>query len=272
MIRQKCHAGNSVASWRKTEIPNLVRLAPDNGACGVMMIFSKLKSMFGKSAVHESLPGSPVAASNAASGKAAKKTSQPKAVFNIQGAEGNIISGAPKQVRGVSRVEFAGQNNRLIFGKNVTLDKCLIVFTDDNGSIEIGNNVLLRGEIRVTRECRISIGNDTKCNKPCRVHAANRTSILIGSHCLLANVSLRSSDAHSIIDLKSGEKQKKSADIIVGDRVWIAENVSIYKGSIIGNGSIVGGGSIVTKQFPENVLIAGVPAAVVKTDVTWSEV
>lgn len=267
MIRQKCHAGNSVASWRKTEIANLVRLAPDNGACGVMMIFSKLKSILGKSIADKVQPVSVDSHDH----KMVVKPSQPKSIFNIHGEEGNIISGTPRQVRGASRVEFGGQNNRLVFGKNVMLDKCLIVFTDANGSIEIGDNVLLRGEIRVTKGCRICIGNDTKFNKPCRVHAADRTSILIGNNCLLANVSLRSSDAHSIIDLKSGEKQKKSADIIVGDRVWIAENSSLYKGSIIGSGSIVGAGSIVTKQFPENVLIAGVPAAIVKSDVTWSE-
>lgn len=267
MIRQKCHAGNSVASWRKTEIPNLVRLVPEDKARGVMMIFSKLKSILGKFIAVERQPKSPASAVS----RLVKKASQSKAVFNIYGRTGNIISGAPKQVRRVSRVEFGGENNRLVFGKNVTLDKCLIVFTDANGSIEIGDNVLLRGEIRVTRGCRICIGNDTKFNKPCRVHAADRTSILIGNNCLLANVSLRSSDAHSIIDLKSGEKQKKSADIIVGDRVWIAENSNLYKGSIIGSGSIVGAGSIVTKQFPENVLVAGVPAAIVKNDVTWSE-
>ena len=267
MIRQKCHAGNSVASWRKTEISNLVRLAPENGVSGVMMIFSKLMSMFGKSVSEKEQPVSTEALEH----KVVIKPSQPKSIFNIHGEEGNIISGAPRQIRTASRVEFGGQNNRLVFGKNVTLDKCLIVFTDANGSIEIGDNVLLRGEIRVTRGCRICIGHDTKFNKPCRVHAADRTSILIGNECLLANVSLRSSDAHSIIDLKSGEKQKKSADIIVGDRVWIAENASLYKGSIIGSGSIVGAGSIVTKQFPENVLVAGVPAAIVKSDVTWSE-
>lgn len=231
------------------------------------MIFNKLKSMFAKSAAVEPQAVSPAEAVN----RAVKRASQPKSIFNIQGAEDNIITGAPKQVRGASRVEFGGQNNRLILGKNVILDKCLIVFTDANGCIEIGDNVLLRGELRVTKGCRICIGNDTKFNKPSRVHAADRTSILIGNNCLLARVSLRSSDAHSIIDLKSGEKQKKSADIIVGDRVWIAENASIYKGSVIGSGSIVGAGSIVTKKFPENVLIAGVPAAIVKSDVTWSE-
>ena len=231
------------------------------------MIFSKLKSILGKSISDIKQPVS----SGTLENKVLVKQSQSKSIFNIHGEEGNIISGAPKQIRGACRVEFGGQNNRMVFGKNVTLDKCLIVFTDSNGSIEIGDNVLLRGEIRVTRGCRICVGNDTKFNKPCRVHAADRTSILIGSECLLANVSLRSSDAHSIIDLKSGEKQKKSADIIVGDRVWIAENAYLYKGSIVGSGSIVGAGSIVTKQFPENVLVAGVPAGIVKSDVTWSE-
>jgi len=231
------------------------------------MIFSKLMSMFGKSVLEKEQPVSTEALEH----KVVIKPSQPKSIFNIHGEEGNIISGTPRQVRGACRVEFGGQNNRLILGKNVILDKCMIIFTDANGCIEIGDNVLLRGELRVTKGCRICIGNDTRFNKASRVHAADRTSILIGNECLLANASMRSSDAHSIIDLKSGEKQKKSADIIVGDRVWIAENACIYKGTIVGSGSIVGAGSIVTRQFPKNVLIAGVPAAIVKSDVTWSE-
>ena len=87
MIRQKCHAGNSVASWRKTEISNLVRLAPENGVSGVMMIFSKLMSMFGKSVSEKEQPVSTEALEH----KVVIKPSQPKSIFNIQQKPNAII-------------------------------------------------------------------------------------------------------------------------------------------------------------------------------------
>ena len=64
MIRQKCHAGNSVASWRKTEISNLVRLMSEDNAHGVKMIFSKLKSMVGKVIAFKRQPKSPASAAS----------------------------------------------------------------------------------------------------------------------------------------------------------------------------------------------------------------
>jgi acetyltransferase-like isoleucine patch superfamily enzyme len=74
---------------------------------------------------------------------------------------------------------------------------------------------------------------------------------------------------HSIIDLKTGQRINHDSSVVIKDRVWLAENVCIYKGITIGEGSIVGAGSIVTKGIPDNSLAAGVPARVVKSDVTW---
>jgi acetyltransferase-like isoleucine patch superfamily enzyme len=57
----------------------------------------------------------------------------------------------------------------------------------------------------------------------------------------------------------------KTAPVKIGDNVWIGMNAVILKGVTIGDNSIVAAGAVVTKSVPANTIVAGNPAAVVKT-------
>ena len=46
--------------------------------------------------------------------------------------------------------------------------------------------------------------------------------------------------------------------------VWIGVNVTILPGVTIGENAIVGAGAVVTKDVPDNAIVAGCPARVVK--------
>ncbi len=50
----------------------------------------------------------------------------------------------------------------------------------------------------------------------------------------------------------------------VGDNVLIGANAVVIEGVQIGNGSVVAAGAIVTQDVPENVVVAGVPARIIK--------
>ena len=52
--------------------------------------------------------------------------------------------------------------------------------------------------------------------------------------------------------------------VVIGDDVWIGTRVIILPGVKIGNGVIFADGAVVTKDVPENALVAGVPAMVKK--------
>ncbi|WP_328824526.1 acyltransferase [Thalassotalea algicola] len=54
-------------------------------------------------------------------------------------------------------------------------------------------------------------------------------------------------------------------DIFLHDDVWLATGVKVMPGVTIGKGTIVAAGSVVTKNLPDYVLAAGVPAKVVKS-------
>lgn len=55
-----------------------------------------------------------------------------------------------------------------------------------------------------------------------------------------------------------------SKPVIIGDNVWVGVCSVILSGISIGNGSVIAAGSVVTRNVPEHVLVAGVPAKIVK--------
>ena len=63
----------------------------------------------------------------------------------------------------------------------------------------------------------------------------------------------------------AGVIEPASADPVrVGDNVLIGANAVVIEGVQIGSGSVVAAGAIVTQDVPENVVVAGVPARVIK--------
>ncbi len=56
----------------------------------------------------------------------------------------------------------------------------------------------------------------------------------------------------------------EAKDIIVKKGSWIGANSIILAGVTVGENSIVGAGSIVTKNVPNNVIVAGSPAKIIK--------
>lgn len=53
-------------------------------------------------------------------------------------------------------------------------------------------------------------------------------------------------------------------DIVIGDDCWIGDNVYIREGVTLGNNVIVGANSVVTRSVPDNRVVAGVPARVIR--------
>jgi len=79
------------------------------------------------------------------------------------------------------------------------------------------------------------------------------------------NVTIRDSDNHQI----TSHEHIKTAPILIKDHVWIGINVTILKGVTIGEGAIIAANSLVTKDVPNFSMVGGVPAKVLKENVSW---
>lgn len=183
--------------------------------------------------------------------------------------KGNMVFGEPASKTGKLSYTFQGSNAAIYFGENVTIQDTVFLL-GTNCQVHIGDNCIIKGELRaVHKKSVIKIGKNTKFNGACRVHAAEGKQISIGEDCLFSSVRFRTSDSHSIIDCDTNERINPAKDITVGNQVWIAEDVKVYKGVSIGDGSIVGARSTVTRNLPAKSLCVGSPAVAVKSNVRW---
>ena len=183
----------------------------------------------------------------------------------------NFVQTEGVKLSGNNIVEMSGQNNRLIIAPGVTLKGVVIKISANNSTVILETGVRFSGHILVKHgvENSVSIGADTTVGGA-RIICSEGSSVTIGKDCMLSNgIEIRSTDSHPILNL-IGERINPAANVVIGDHVWLAAHVSILKGARIGNNSIVGTRSVVSSSFQQgNEAIAGNPARIVRSGVTW---
>jgi acetyltransferase-like isoleucine patch superfamily enzyme len=127
-------------------------------------------------------------------------------------------------------------------GKRVVFYPGVWVFTGRN--LQLGDDVDLARGVLLTTDGGVSIGA--------------RTLVGYGTHILSSNHKI------PIMPEKifySGH-EKKSFEI--AEDVWIGAGCVILPGVTIGHSSVIAAGSVVTKDVPAEVIVAGVPARIIK--------
>lgn len=143
------------------------------------------------------------------------------------------------------RFPFFLRNSGVIIGcKNLTLGFFNRIDIHDGGVLTIGSNVQINDSCHIGCSSNVSIDDDALI--------ASRVFITDHDHYV------------GSIGSPPNNGQLVSAPVSIGKRVWIGEGVAILKGVSIGDDVIVGANSVVTKSFPSSVIIAGVPARIVK--------
>ena len=85
-------------------------------------------------------------------------------------------------------------------------------------------------------------------------------------------ITVYNTDSHPIIDAESGNIINKVKTLKIGDHVWVGANATILKNTTIADDCIIGWGSVVSSKYGQPTsgsIIAGNPAKIVKTGVTW---
>lgn len=98
-----------------------------------------------------------------------------------------------------------------------------------------------------------------------------RTAVYVGADAMISrNVQIRTSDSHGIVDLSSGEVLNRPRGVVIGAHVWLGQDCIVMPGVTVGAGSIIGARAVVTKAVPARSIAVGVPARIVRRDVSWT--
>ena len=113
-------------------------------------------------------------------------------------------------------------------------------YTDCGKNIHIGKNVFFNMGCKFQDQGGIFIGD----------------GVLIGHNVVLATLNHAKSPCDRSTMLP--------APIHIGKNVWIGANATVLPGVTIGDGAIVAAGAVVNRDVPENTVVGGVPAKVIK--------
>jgi acetyltransferase-like isoleucine patch superfamily enzyme len=118
---------------------------------------------------------------------------------------------------------------------------------------------------------KLIIGRNCKLGD--NVHIVANEKVMIGDNCLMASKIFISDTSHGDYsdtadaaspDIPPDERMFHTKPVVIGDYVWIGENVCILLGVKIGDGCVIGANSVVNRDIPDKCVAAGSPARVIK--------
>lgn len=128
--------------------------------------------------------------------------------------------------------------------------------------ISLGDNVTIRDGAWLATEgagSSLAIGDETYIGH--RVHIHSIDPVSIGRGCVLADNVMVSTADH---DRFEPHRVHGTGPTIVGEHVFLGQNVVVLGGVTIGDGATVAAGAVVIRDVPAGSVVGGVPARVLK--------
>lgn len=132
---------------------------------------------------------------------------------------------------------------RELFGSVGNNPTVLPTFSCDNGrNIHVGENFFAKSNVTILDIASVNIGD----------------YVMIGPNTLITTV------GHPLSPKKRRGHIGQASPVTIGRDVWIGGNVTILPGVTIGNNVVIAAGAVVNKDVPDNCVVGGIPAKIIR--------
>lgn len=161
---------------------------------------------------------------------------------NIIGSEAKVLEYSPKEIFLVNGLGSVGVGN--------ARRDCFVRFIDLGYSFckVIHSKAIVESDVVLGEGCQIAAG------------VVVQTGTTIGRNVILNTGSLIDHDCEIGDHCHIAPGCVISGGVVIGMNTHVGVGASIIQGVQIGRGCLLGAGAVVTKSFPDNVVILGVPA------------
>jgi acetyltransferase-like isoleucine patch superfamily enzyme len=113
-------------------------------------------------------------------------------------------------------------------------------------------------------EGTVSIGAKSVLGQECTISSYQHVSI--GRECIVADRVMLIDFDHGMVETERPIRNQGiyMRDVNVGHNVWIGYGACILRGVTVGHNSVVGTNAVVTKDVPDNAVVGGVPAKLIR--------
>lgn len=162
-------------------------------------------------------------------------------------------------------------HSKVHFGNGVTLDSRVFIDGLSRDGVTLGDRVSIgrNSIIRCTGSLSnlgigVKLGSGSGIDAFAFIGAAG--GVEIGKNVIMGQHVSFHAENHNCenMDLLIKEQGTTWLGIVIGDNCWIGSNVTFLDGCRIGSGCVVGAGAVVRGTIPDNAIIAGVPAKIIR--------
>jgi maltose O-acetyltransferase len=125
-----------------------------------------------------------------------------------------------------------------------------------------GEGIYIEPNLRCDYGSNLHVGDNFYANFDCTF--LDVCEIRIGANCFIAPGVHIYTATHPINPYERISGTEYGKPVSIGDNVWIGGKAIINPGVKIGNNVVIASGAVVTKNVPDNVVVGGNPAKVIK--------
>ncbi|GGA78626.1 sugar O-acetyltransferase [Ornithinibacillus halotolerans] len=125
-----------------------------------------------------------------------------------------------------------------------------------------GENIFMEPNIRFDYGYNTYVGENFYANFDCII--LDVSEVRFGDNCMLGPGVQLYTATHPLNPIERNSGTEYAKPITIGHNVWIGGNAIINPGITVGDNVVIASGAVLTKDVPDNVVVGGNPARVIK--------
>ena len=154
---------------------------------------------------------------------------------------------------------------RCRIARGARIGRCVLVCRGRKPyALVLGKVYLHDGVVLDALDGYLSIGDGTTVNPYCVMYGTG--GMTVGARCGIAahTVIVAVNHTFAIPDVPMMDQPVNAQGIAIADDVWLGAGSRVLDGVTLARGTVVGAGAVVCQSYPAGVVIAGVPARLLK--------